>query len=395
MTYCKRVDRGADVPFPKGRYIDWLGSLSEDPFRALDMLGSQPLFWVDDANDVDGYWVATRFEDVRDILQDADAFSSVDSHVPLVELAQPLLPTESDPPYTQHLRSVIMPHMTAKRVAALEARMHVICREVIQSFLADGHCDLTEQFSRVYPIKVFTEWFGLPPEQTEIFRQHANTFLHESATRDISWAKIQEIVEEQLILKKQNPQDDLLSAIATGTMQGKPIDLQIAVNLASAVFVGGLDTLPSNISWALRFLAEHPDYRRQIIERPELIPGAVEEFLRLYSVANPMRRATRDMEFRGANLSAGDRILCSIAAANRDVSVFGDKVSFERQVNPHITFATGPHRCLGSHLARHELGITLKIWHELIPDYRIAPGGKVSFSGPVFAIESLPIEWDV
>jgi cytochrome P450 len=395
MTYMKRVDRGGDEPVRKGNYISWLGPLGADPFAALDSLGPQPMFWAEEPGDVDGHWVATRFEDVRDILQDAETFSSVDSNVPYIQMDDPLLPTETDPPYTQKLRTLLMPLLTAKKVGALEPRMRDVCASIIEGFKADGHCDAVEQFSRIYPITIFIEFFGLAPERKEEFRRQANIFLHDAALRADAWAQIRAIVREQLISKRENPQDDLLSAIANGKLDGQQVDLTTAVSVASTVFLGGLDTLPSNISWSLRLLAGRPDLRRKLIEEPGVIPAAVEEFLRLYSVANPVRRVVRSMDFKGTNLVAGDRILCSIAAANRDPTAFGKDVDFERLVNPHLAFATGPHRCLGSHLARHELGVALEIWHSLIPDYRVPEGAVVEFSGPVFAIETLPLEWDV
>jgi cytochrome P450 len=310
-------------------------------------------------------------------------------------MAEPLLPTETDPPVTQKLRSLLMPHMTAKKVGALEPRMRQLCREIIESFRGDGRCDAVEQFSRVYPITVFIEFFGLPAEKKEEFRRQANIFLHYADQRADAWMKIRSIVEEQIIAKRASPAEDLLSAIANGRLDGEQIDIKTAVNVASTVFVGGLDTLPSNISWSLRFLANNPRYRREIIDNPGVIPGAVEEFLRLYSVANPMRRIMRDVVVNGANMLKGDRVLCSIAAANRDPSVFGDKAVFDRKSNPHLAFATGPHRCLGSHLTRHELAVALEIWHELIPDYHVSSGAQISYQGPIFAMESLPLEWSV
>jgi cytochrome P450 len=394
MTYQKRIERGDD-PLPKGRYIEFLGALSEDPFAALQKLGHHPPFWVDDPNDVDGYWVATRFEDVHHILQNAETFSSLDAQIPFVQMADPLLPTESDPPHTQKLRNVIAPYMTPKRINSLEPRMKAVCREIIEGFRSKGRCDVAEQFARVYPITIFIEFFGLPAERKEEFRQQATVFLHHAERRAGAWSRIRAIVQETLVARRENPQDDLLSAIGNGHVDGEQVDLLTAVNLASTVFLGGLDTLPSNIAWSFHFLATHPEYRRQLIEHPELIvPGAVEEFLRLYSVANPLRRVTRNVEFSGANFVAGDRILCSIASADRDVAVFGETVNFKRTTNRHLTFAVGPHRCLGSHLARHELGVALKIWHELIPDYRLAPGAQLRFLGPIFALDNLPLEWD-
>lgn len=394
MGYIKRSERGGE-PVPKGKYIDFLGAFAADPFAALDRLGQHPPFWVDDPNDVDGYWIATGFDDVRDILQDPETFSSVESNIPFVMMADPLLPTETDPPYTIKLRSLLMPFMTARKVGALEPRMREVCSEIIRGFRSDGKCDAVEQFARVYPITIFIEWFGLPAEQREEFRRQANVFLHYADQRADAWTVIREIVRQQLIVKREAPQDDLLSAIATGRMNDEPIDMTTAVSVAATVFLGGLDTLPSNISWALRFLASNPDYRHQVIEHPEMIPGAVEEFLRIYSVANPMRRVTRDVVVNGANMLAGDRILCSIAGANRDTKVFGDKITFDRKSNPHLAFATGPHRCLGSHLARHELEVALEIWHELIPDYRVSPNAQIRYTGPIFAMESLPLEWSV
>lgn len=394
MGYISRLDRGAPA-MPQGSYIEFCGSLSTDPFAALDKLGQPPIFWNNDPTDIDGYWVATRFDDVRDILQDFELFSSIDAQIPFVQMAEPLLPTETDPPYTQKLRSVLMPFLTAKRVEATEPRMEELCREIIGGFRPNGHCDVVTQFARIYPVTIFMELFGLPIERREEFRQHANIFLHYAERRAASWQVIRDIIEEQIRIKREAPLDDLLSMVATGRIDGELLDFNVAVNLAATLFVGGLDTLPSNIAWGLRFLAQNPDYRRQIIETPEVIPGAVEEFLRLFSVANPMRRVTRNVEYRGANMLAGDRVLCSIAAASRDVSLFGTEISFTRKANPHLAFATGPHRCLGSHLARHELAVALRVWHELIPDYRVVPGTEFKYQGPVFALESLPLEWTI
>jgi cytochrome P450 len=393
MTYQARITRGAE-PQPKGRYIEFNGVLSTDPFAALDALGQHPPFWVDDPNDVDGYWVATRFEDVRDILQDAETFSSIDSQIPFVQMAEPLLPTETDPPVTQKLRAVLMPLLTAKRIGALEHRMHEVARGIIEGFRGEGGCDVIERFSRVYPITIFLEFFGLPASRRVEFQRQAARFQHGTDERIEAWNGIRAIIAEQLELKRGRPGDDVLSAIANGRIDREPLDQKTAISVAATVFVGGLDTLPSVIGWSLRFLSQNPEYRRQIIEQPELIPGAAEEFLRLYSVANPMRRVRKTLEFRGANFVEGDRILCSTAAAGRDVAVFGDKADFGRKVNPHIAFATGPHRCLGSHLARHELAVALKVWHDLIPDYRVDPNVPVHYVGPVFAMDNLPLVWD-
>ena len=394
MAYVRRTER-SDEPGPKGRYIEFLGRLDRDPFAALSEMGAREPFWHDDPDDVDGYWIVTRFEDVRDVLQDSETFSSLDAQIPFVQMAQPLLPTESDPPFTQKLRTVVMPYLTPARIKEKDARIRQVCRETIQSFRGAGRCDAVAQYAAVFPITVFLEFYGLDPAYREEFAHLAFVVMHDAEERGSAWTKICDITRDELVRKRGGEGSDLLSVIANGNIDGRPIEMATAISLASQVFVGGLDTLASNITWGLWFLAAHPEHRRQIVENPGLIPGAVEEFLRIFAVANPMRRVARDVEFRGANMRAGDRVLCSAAAANRDLTRFGAHVDFTRKENPHLTFATGPHRCLGSHLVRHELAVSLEIWHQLIPDYRISPGAQLAYQGPVFAIDSLPLEWDV
>jgi cytochrome P450 len=393
MGYVRRQER-AEEPGPKGCYISFLGHLKQDPFAALHELGNHPPFWLDDAADVDGYWVVTRFEDVREVLQDAQTFSNLDAQIPFIQMEEPLLPTESDPPFTQKLRAIIMPSLTAARIKDKEARVRQVCRETIERFRTNHHCDAVRQYAEVFPITIFLEFYGLDPAYRKEFARLAFVVMHDAHERATAWGKILEIAQAELLRKRGSDGTDLLSVIANGKIDGQPIDLKTATSVAAQVFVGGLDTLASNITWGLWFLATHPAHRSQLVDDPGLIPGAVEEFLRNFAVANPMRRLTRDVAFHGANMRAGDRVLCSTAAANRDVSRFGDAVDFARTENPHLTFSTGPHRCVGSHLVRLELAVSLEIWHELIPDYRLAPDAELSYQGPVFAMDRLPLVWD-
>ena len=378
---------------PVGDFPQRNGPLSYDPYEAMLAIGHKPPFWVEDPNDVDGYWVVTRYEDVLEVLSNTEFFSSLRANIPYFQMEEPLIPTETDPPDTQKVRAILMPCLTARRTAALEPLMHEISSSIIAGFRDKGQCEVVRDFARLYPIAIFLKFFGLPTDRAEEFRKHAHTFLH--APNTDSWAAIRAIVEEQLRIKREHPADDLLSAVANGKIDGKILDLPTAVNIASTVFLGGLDTLPSNIGWMLRHLANHPDARKQLIDDPSLIPGAVEEFLRLYSVANPVRSVKKDINFHGATMKAKDRIYVSVAMANQDPHEFSDGVNFSREVNRHLAFASGPHRCLGSHLSRHELGIAIEEWLKAIPDFRIQPGSQPTFQGPVFSMDSLRLEWDV
>ncbi len=316
-----------------------------------------------------------------------------------MEVDEPLLPSFVDPPYQQKVRSIVLPLMTPAKIDPLEPQMHRVCADLIGHFKDRGHCDIVQEFARQYPIRIFSELFGLPREHQEEFRRLAETFLHDQANQSSAWNSIREIVREQLAKKRVHPQDDLLSGIVNGKIDGVPVDEKVAVNLASTVFLGGLDTLPSNIGWTFRHLASRPDLRRRIIEDPSIVPQAVEEFLRIYTVtARSGRRATRDIDFHGIPIRAGDHVVPLLSLANTDSAEFDDPLSpnFDRKVNRHIAFAAGAHRCLGSHLARHELQVALIEWHNAIPDYRVDPNAELLYhAGSVFAIDNLPLVWDV
>jgi cytochrome P450 len=371
--------------------------LDHDPFEALDAWRESPPFWCEDYG---GFWVVSRFEDVRDVLQDAGTFASGgESTIPPRPLSDPLIPSYINPPATHSYRAIVLPHMTPKKVDALEPQMRSICSDLIGKFQSRGHCDVIRDFARQYPIRVFSNLFGLPVERQEEFRDQAETFLHDIEHSDEAWSAIRATVRQQLEQKRISPQEDLLSAIATGNIDEQLIDMESAINLASTVFVGGLDTLPSNIGWSFRYLATHPEARRRLIDEPSVIPRMVEEFLRLWTVTSQDTRiTTRDVEFKGVSMRAGDRVMVLIGLANHDSAEFEDPLTpnFDRKVNRHIAFAAGPHRCLGSHLARHELVVALEEWHARIPDYRIVPGAKLVYDGGgVFAIDYLPLEWEV
>ena len=363
-----------------------------DPFDVYLQFRDLDPFWTDDEG---GAWVVTKYDQVRQVLQDYRTFTHSEGRMPL-----DLMPSEFDPPYQTKLRSIVLPLMTADKIAPLGPKMHEVCRDLIAKFRDQGRCDAANDFARRYPILIFGRLFGLPEDRLQDFRQLAETFLHHDDQRAEAWNAIRAIINDELEQRRRSPQDDMLNGIAQGRIDGKLIDLDVANNLASTVFLGGLDTLPSNIGWTLRYLADNDKQRRRIIEDPSCIPGAVEEFFRRFpSVAkSAVVRATRDVEFHGAQIKQGDLVETVLVNANCDSEVFPDPLTldFDRQSNRHISFSAGSHRCLGSHLARHELAVGLQEWHAAIPDYRIAEGEKPRFSGGgVFAVNYLPLEWDV
>ncbi len=370
--------------------------IKHDPFEAfLEFRESEP-FWSEEFG---GYWVFTRYDEVREIMQNSGLFSHARGGIPPIEVDEPLMPSFFDPPYQTKLRSVVLPLMTAAKIAQLEPQMHSVCRDLIVGFKDQGQCYMVADFARQYPIAIFSDLFGLPTERREEFRALAETFLHDPAARASAWSSIRNIIGDELDQRRQTPRDDMLSGLAHGRIDGEVVSDKVAINLASTVFLGGLDTLPSNIGWAFRYLAEHPEQRQQLVDDPSLAPAAAEEFLRVFpSVPRTNGTVTRDAHFHGVDLKAGDKVVGITTAANRDSAQFEDAMSvrFDRKVNRHLSFSAGAHRCLGSHLARHELAVALQEWHAVIPSYHIAPSTDFNYHGGlVFALEELPLEWDV
>ncbi len=375
----------------RGRVLD------EDPFAAWLPYREMDPFWAEgDDVDPEGVWVVTRFEQVREVQQHPKLFS----HAIRVagDMVEPLMPSFFDPPEQLKQRSVILPLMTAAKIDPLQPKMHAVCRELIAGFKDRGHCDAVSEFAQRYPIKIFGDLYGLEEGRREEFRVLAETWLHDLSRQHEAWASIRQIMREELEKRREEPQDDMLNGITHSEVDGERIAIDTAINLASTVFLGGLDTLPSNMAWTLRYLTEHPDLRHRLASDPDCISGAVEEFFRIYPVARNGARVVNDIEFHGANMKAGDRVITLINLANVDSAVFEDPltINFDRSANKHMAFSAGSHRCLGSHLARHEMGVFLQEWHKAIPDYRIADPDAISFTGgSVLALRNLPLEWDV
>ena len=162
------------------------------------------------------------------------------------------------------------------------------------------------------------------------------------------------------------------------------------------LLIAGLHTVQGSLAWAIVHLAAHPEQRDRLIADPSLVPGAVEEILRIEAAVSMGRRATKDVDFGEVRMRDGDQVLVMLCGANRDSGEFErpDDVDVERFPNRHLSFGSGPHRCIGSHLARIELKIALEELHRRIPDYRPDPDDPpVVLPSQVRGFQSLPIRF--
>jgi cytochrome P450 len=199
-----------------------------------------------------------------------------------------------------------------------------------------------------------------------------------------------------IALRREEPNDGLLSQIVQWTIDGEPLSERELLGMSHLLLIGGLDTVTATLDCMIAFLATHPDHRRELVDHPERIPAAVEELLRwLTPVMLVPRAVAQDVELGGVQLKAGDSVNLVLGAANDDEAEFGaPEVDFSREPNRHLAFGGSHHLCLGAHLARLELRVTLDEFHRRIPDYRIADGADIQYSLGIRQAEHLPLVFD-
>ncbi len=188
---------------------------------------------------------------------------------------------------------------------------------------------------------------------------------------------------QQLVDRRTDPQDDLISVLLNTEVEGEPIPDLTIMGMAALTLIAGVDTTWSAIGSSLWHLATHPDDARRMVEDPEIMPMAIEELLRAYSPVTMARIAVNDVEVAGCPIKSGDKVLLSFASANRDPEVFDrpGEVILDRSENRHVAFGAGIHRCAGSNLARMELRVAIEEWLARIPEFRLAEGAEVTWAG--------------
>jgi len=200
---------------------------------------------------------------------------------------------------------------------------------------------------------------------------------------------------EQVERRKKHSTDDLITTLMNARdKNGQPLSDAHVLGSLRLLLIAGIDTTWSAIGASLWHLAKTPADRDRLIAEPELMPTAIEEFLRAYSPVTMAREVIKETEISGCPVKPGNMVLLSFPAANRDPAVFpdADKVVIDRKENRHAAFGLGIHRCVGSNLARMEMTVAIEEWLKRIPDFRLDPAAKVTWSeGTVRGPRQLPV----
>jgi cytochrome P450 len=344
------------------------------------------------------------YEDVRWALRHPEVFSSKD----VVDLGndQPLIPLSVDPPDHAKYRRMLDPEFSPKKMTALEPEARALVNEIIDTFVANGECEFHEDFATPLPSTIFLALVGLPQSDLPDFlrwrddtiRPQASTNEEAEQIRADASHAINDYFIKALEEKRTNPDDRLLTRIVNGEVDGRPLTHREQLGMCHLLLLGGLDTVTATLDCMVTYLAQHPDRRQAVVDNPELMDPAIEEMLRHQTPVMMVPRViAQDFELGGVQMSAGDSATLMIGAANCDKAEFeqSDEVMLDREANRHLAFGGGPHRCLGSHLARMELRVALEEFHKRIPEYKIADGTEIHFSAGIRQADNLPLVFPV
>ncbi len=369
-------------------------------FNNFDALRQQGRFHFGDAEGT-SFWMMTHMEDIRAALQNPTTFSSTAVVPTDPNPPYSWIPEMLDPPIHTTWRQLLGPTFSPAAVAKLEPRVRQRFSDILDRVAGRGECDYVADVALVFPNTIFMEIMGLPVADAVQFQTWETDILHTGATgNEVSLRAMGEVVEYFSALiaeRRRDPRDDLVSAALGYRIDDQPVSDEDLLALCLLLFMAGLDTVAMQLSYSMLHLATHDEDRHRLVADPSLFPSAIEEFLRYYSFVTPGRKVVQDADFHGCPMHLGQMTYLPLVAANRDPAEFvdADQVRIDRSDNRHIAFGAGPHRCLGSHLARQELRIGLTEWHARIPHYRLADGAAIHEHGGQIGLDNLPLCWDI
>jgi cytochrome P450 len=369
-------------------------------FGLIDDLRMQDAIHFGDASG-HPFWAVTAMEPIREAFQHPEIFSSTAVVPDSPEPPYYWIPEMLDAPEHNKWRKLLGPLFAPGAVAALEPKIRERFGRIIEEVAPKGKCDFVQDVSLRFPNQIFMDLMGMPLTDADRFQEWETAILHEgSSASDRAMKAAGEVhayFTDVIAQRRREPKDDIISKALGWTIDGEPISDADMMAFCLLMFMAGLDTVNTQLTYSALHLATHDEDRRRINEDPSLLAPAIEEFLRYYSFVTPGRKVLQDTELAGVEIKAGEMVFLPLVAANRDENEFpnGSQVIIDRKENRHIAFGAGPHRCLGSHLARLELNIALEEWHKRIPDYRIDPSIPIREHGGQIGLSNLPLEWDV
>jgi cytochrome P450 len=379
--------------------------------RVLEMVRSAPpVFWTPRNG---GHWMlmshGANFKASRDTESFSSQFVSADQMkafmaqlppgTPRIPLAVPI---NLDPPEHGKYRAPLQRAFSPKMMLALKDSIRALTDELIDKVIDRGGCDFMAEIGEPLPVQVFLKLLGLPLERQTEYRTLVRNQLANAETDAkksmMNLLQVTASMRDTILDRRDNPRDDLLSMLWKSQIDGTPTTMEDVENYAVLLFIAGLDTVMNGMGFGIRHLAQDLPLQRQLRANPRMIPEAAEELLRRYTFTVPVRQISRDLIFEGVSMKQGERVILFLPAADLDPTEFSDSDRFDldREKQAHIAFNAGPHRCLGSHLARVELQTLYEQMLARLPEFRLDPAHPPRFhGGNVIGIDTLTLVWNV
>ena len=353
-----------------------------------------------------GLWAPMTYETVSAIANDTEHFTSRtvvihngrpgDDALPAPIGVAP--PISSDPPFHEIARRLLLPAFAPRPIAALEPFTRELCNQLLDEMGDAEFVDASVQYAEHIPVGLIAKLCGLPAEDGEQFREFVRIVLEgvdlPTEERIEAFQPVEDYIVPAIVERRENPDDGLISYLLDAEIMGEKLSDEHVFGSILLLIVAGIDTTWSAIGSSIWHLANNPDDLERLVAHPELLPSAVEEFLRAYAPVSMARLVKDDFEFEGCPMKKDDWIFLSFPAANRDPKAFdnADEVLIDREINRHTAFGLGIHRCLGSNLARMEMTVALEEWLKRYTKFELNASEPTTFSqGQVRGPRQLPL----
>ena len=355
-----------------------------------------------------GAWFPATHEGVSAVAKDTEHFTSrqviisytrpTDEDLPApIGLAPPIT---SDPPFHVDARRLILPAFAPGPINALEPAIRELCNRLLDNLGDHEIVNAGEEYAQFIPPAVIAKMLGFPPEDEDFFREVIHNIIgsadnQDDAERERVQAETEAYFNKQIQDHIDNPRDDLTTHLLNVELGGQKLQHDHVRGTMILILVAGIDTTWSAIGASIWHLAQNPDDLARLVNEPDLMPVAIEEFLRFYAPVTMGRMVKEDFDFNGCPMKKDDWVLLGFPAANRDPAAFkdADKFVIDREENRHVAFGLGIHRCAGSNLARLELRIAIEEFIKRYPKFELAnPEGVTWAPGQVRGPRNLPVK---
>jgi len=325
-----------------------------------------------------GVWFVPTYEDILKMSHDTESFSPAQGTM-FPPMNTPLIPMETDPPIHGKYRQLLMREFAPKAIAEWAPVIRQTASDMLDEIFAEPPYDLGLDYAKMMPTAVICEILGIKFEP--VFQQWVEDSVYsridDRAAAQAATDSIYKMFGELLTERRENPGKDLVSLVANAEVDGEPLSDEVVLDFCHFLLVAGLDNTGFTIRALLMQIGQDPELQKRLIENPKDIPNAVEEALRFFSPVIALgRHATKDVEFSGCPMHKGEGTVMLFGCANRDPKEFEnpDEFDIDRFPNRHVAFGVGPHRCLGSNLARVEITIAIEEALKKFPNYKLGEG---------------------